>query len=103
MKSSQKKPLINEEWLVVVLGFIILFLITIVPSFMNDIKMLNVASLTTASGWINTGITFLFLLAIVYLSAVISRKSFKNIFLSFFVIFVLTLLAQLSLCKYSIL
>lgn len=95
MKSSQKKPLINEEWLVVVLGFIILFLITIVPSFMNDIKMLNVASLTTASGWINTGITFLFLLAIVYLSAVISRKSFKNIFLSFFVIFVLTLLAQL--------
>mgnify|MGYP003562498557 FL=1 len=95
MKSSQKKPLINEEWLVVVLGFIILFLITIAPSFMNDIKMLNVASLTTASGWINTGITFLFLLAIVYLSAVISRKSFKNIFLSFFVIFVLTLLAQL--------
>lgn len=94
MKTT-KKALINEEWLVVVLGFIVLLLITIMPSFMNDIKMLNVKSLTTLSGWINTGITFLFLLAIVYLSAVISRKSFKNIFLSFFVIFVLTLLAQL--------
>lgn len=93
--TTTKKALINEEWLVVVLGFIVLLLITIMPSFMNDIKMLNVKSLTTLSGWINTGITFIFLLAIVYLSAVISRKSFKNIFLSFFVIFVLTLLAQL--------
>lgn len=93
--TTTKKALINEEWLVVVLGFIVLLLITIMPSFMNDIKMLNVKSLTTLSGWINTGITFIFLLAIVYLSAFISRKPFKNVFLSFFAIFVLTLLAQL--------
>lgn len=95
MTTTQKKPFINEEWLVVVLGFIILFLIMIAPSFMSNIKMLNVSSLTTFSGWINTGVTFLFLLAIVYLSAVISRKSFKNLFISFFVIFLLTMLAQL--------
>lgn len=95
MTATQKKPFINEEWLVVVLGFIILFLIMIAPSFMSNIKMLNVSSLTTFSGWINTGVTFLFLLAIVYLSAVISRKSFKNLFISFFVIFLLTMLAQL--------
>lgn len=95
MTATQKKPFINEEWLVVVLGFIILFLIMIAPSFMSNIKMLNVSSLTTFSGWINTGVTFLFLLAIVYLAAVISRKSFKNLFISFFVIFLLTMLAQL--------
>lgn len=95
MTTTQKKPFINEEWLVVVLGFIILFLIMIAPSFMSSIKMLNVSSLTTFSGWINTGVTFLFLLAIVYLAAVISRKSFKNLFISFFVIFLLTMLAQL--------
>lgn len=95
MTTTQKKTFINEEWLVVVLGFIILFLIMIAPSFMSNIKMLNVSSLTTFSGWINTGVTFLFLLAIVYLSAVISRKSFKNLFISFFVIFLLTMLAQL--------
>lgn len=95
MTTTQKKPFINEEWLVVVLGFIILFLIMIAPSFMSNIKMLNVSSLTTFSGWINTGVTFLFLLAIVYLAAVISRKSFKNLFISFFVIFLLTMLAQL--------
>lgn len=95
MTTTQKKPFINEEWLVVVLGFVILFLIMIAPSFMSSIKMLNVSSLTTFSGWINTGVTFLFLLAIVYLAAVISRKSFKNLFISFFVIFLLTMLAQL--------
>ena len=95
MTSTIKKPFINEEWLIVVLGFIVLFLIAIAPSFMSHFKMLNVTSLTTASGWINTGITFLFLLAIIYAAAAVSRKPVKGIFVSFLLIFILTMLAQL--------
>jgi uncharacterized integral membrane protein (TIGR00698 family) len=95
MTNTVKKPFINEEWLIVVLGFIVLFLIAIAPSFMSHFKMLNVTSLTTASGWINTGITFLFLLAIIYAAAAVSRKPVKGIFVSFLLIFILTMLAQL--------
>ncbi len=95
MTNTIKKPFINEEWLIVVLGFIVLFLIAIAPSFMSHFKMLNVTSLTTASGWINTGITFLFLLAIIYAAAAVSRKPVKGIFVSFLLIFILTMLAQL--------
>lgn len=95
MTNTIKKPFINEEWLIVVLGFIVLFLIAIAPSFMSHFKMLNVTSLTTASGWINTGMTFLFLLAIIYAAAAVSRKPVKGIFVSFLLIFILTMLAQL--------
>lgn len=89
-----KKPFINEEWLVVVLGFIILGTIILIPSFMNNIKMLNVNSLQTASGWIHLGYTFVFLALIIYLAAWISGKPMKGIFVSFLLIFLLTMLAQ---------
>ncbi len=95
MTNTIKKPFINEEWLIVVLGFIVLFLIVVAPSLMNHFKMLDVTSLATASGWINTGITFLFLLAIIYAAAAVSRKPVKGIFASFLLIFILTMLAQL--------
>ncbi len=92
---TEKKPLINEEWLIVLLGFIVLGLIVIAPRFMNNIKMLNVASLTTGAGWVNTLLTFAFLFVVIVVAALVSRKPLKGLLPSFIVIFVLTLLAQL--------
>ncbi len=95
MTNTIKKPFINEEWLIVVLGFTVLLLIAVAPSFMNHFKMLNVTSLSTVSGWVNMGMTFLFLLAIIYAAAAVLRKPAKGIFVSFLLIFILTMLAQL--------
>lgn len=94
-KKVTKKPFINEEWLIVLIGFVILALCVIFPNFMNGIKMLNVKTLTTADGWLHAGYTFVFLMIIIYTSAIILKKDVKGIFLSFLVIFALTLLAQL--------
>ncbi len=96
MKSRKLKVLfLNEEWLIVLLGFVILALVAIFPEFMNNIKMLNVKTLDTASGWLNTGYTFVFLFLIILISALAMKKPAKGIFISFLVIFVLTMLAQL--------
>lgn len=94
-KTATKKPFINEEWLIVAIGLVILALCVIFPKFMNGIQMLNVKTLTTANGWLNAGYTFVFLMIIIYTSAIILKKDIKGIFLSFLVIFALTLLAQL--------
>ena len=62
MKTRKLKALfLNEEWLIVMLGFIILALIVIVPEFMVNIKMLNVKTLDTSMGWVNAVYTFVFL------------------------------------------
>lgn len=95
MKEHTKCSFINEEWLIVLLGFVILILIAVVPGWMNHIKMLNVSSLTELSGWIYLGVTFVFLFLIISLASLILNKPVKGIFLSFLVIFVLTMLAQL--------
>ncbi len=92
---TEKKPLINEEWLIVLLGFIVLALIVIAPRFMNNIKMINVSSLATGAGWLNTLLTFAFLFVVIVAAALISRKPLKGLLPSFIVIFVLTMLAQL--------
>ena len=73
-EKTVKKPLINEEWLIVLLGFIVLGLIILAPRFMNNIKMLNVSSLTTGAGWLNTALTFVFLFVVIVVAALISRK-----------------------------
>lgn len=96
MKTKKLKVLFfNEEWLIVLLGFVVLALIAIFPEFMNNIKMLNVKTLDTANGWLNTGYTFVFLFLIILISALIMKKPVKGIFFSFLVIFILTMLAQL--------
>lgn len=96
MKTRKLKALfLNEEWLIVLIGFVILALIAIFPEFMNNIKMLNIKTLDTSVGWINTAYTFVFLFLIILISALAMRKPAKGIFLSFLVIFILTMLAQL--------
>ena len=96
MKTRKLKALfLNEEWLIVLLGFVILALIAIFPGFMNDIKMLNVKTLDTANGWLNAAYTFVFLFLIILISALAMKKPVKGIFVSFLVIFVLTMVAQL--------
>lgn len=96
MKTRKLKALfLNEEWLIVLLGFVILALIAIFPEFMNNIKMLKVSTLDTATGWLNTAYTFVFLFIVILISALVMKKPVKGIFLSFLVIFILTMLAQL--------
>ncbi len=96
MKTRKLKALfLNEEWLIVLLGFVILALIAIFPEFMNNIKMLKVSTLDTATGWLNTAYTFVFLFIVILISALAMKKPVKGIFLSFLVIFILTMLAQL--------
>ena len=96
MKTRKLKALfLNEEWLIVLIGFVILALIAIFPEFMNNIKMLNIKTLDTSVGWINTAYTFVFLFLIILISALAMKKPAKGIFLSFLVIFILTMLAQL--------
>ena len=96
MKTRKLKTLfLNEEWLIVLLGFVILALIAIFPGFMNDIKMLNVKTLDTANGWLNAAYTFVFLFLIILISALAMKKPVKGIFVSFLTIFILTMIAQL--------
>ena len=96
MKTRKLKALfLNEEWLIVLLGFVILALIAIFPGFMNDIKMLNVKTLDTANGWLNAAYTFVFLFLIILISALAMKKPVKGIFISFLTIFILTMVAQL--------
>ncbi len=96
MKTRKLKALfLNEEWLIVLIGFVILALIAIFPEFMNNIKMLNIKTLDTSVGWINTAYTFVFLFLIILISVLAMKKPAKGIFLSFLVIFILTMLAQL--------
>ena len=85
--------ILNEEWLIVFIGLFILALIVLFPS--NMPKMLDVSTLSTAKGWIDTGYIFAFLMVVIYGSALLLKKPVKGIFLSFLVIFTLTLLSQL--------
>ena len=65
MKTRKLKALfLNEDWLIVALGFVVLALIAFAPSFMIHIKMLNVETLHTTSGWIDAAYTFVFLFLI---------------------------------------
>lgn len=96
MKTRKLKALfLNEEWLIVLLGFVILAFIAISPEFMYNIKMLNVKSLVTASGWINAAYTFVFLFLIILITTVVMKRPVKGLLVSFIVIFVLTMIAQL--------
>lgn len=96
MKTRKLKALfLNEEWLIVLLGFVILAFIAIFPEFMYNIKMLNVKSLVTASGWINAAYTFVFLFLIILITTIVMKRPVKGILVSFIVIFVLTMIAQL--------
>ena len=104
MKTRKLKALfLNEDWLIVALGFVVLALIAFAPSFMIHIKMLNVETLHTTSGWIDAAYTFVFLFLIILISALAMKRDVKGIFLSFMVIFVLTMLSQylasLPFCK----
>ena len=58
-------------------------------------SMLNVSSLGSLSGWLDTLYIFVFILIIITGSSAILKKPVKGIILSFLVIFLLTLLAQL--------
>ena len=96
MKTKKLKVLfLNEEWLIVLLGFVILALVAIFPEFMNNIKMLNVKTLDTATGWLNAAYTFVFLFLIILISTLVMKRPTKGLLLSFTIIFVLTMLAQL--------
>ena len=68
-ESTFWSKILNEEWLIVIIGFFILALAILFPSHMP--KMLNVSSLTTVKGWTDALYIFVFLLLIVYGSALI--------------------------------
>ena len=81
MKTRKLKALfLNEDWLIVALGFVVLALIAFAPSFMIHIKMLNVETLHTTSGWIDTIYTFVFLFLIILISALAMKRDVKGIF-----------------------
>ncbi len=92
-KCSICSKLFGEEWLIVLIGFLILALAVLFPTHIP--KMINIQGLTTPTAWLNTVYVFVFLLVIVYFSALVLHKPVKGIFLSFLVIFLLTMLAQL--------
>ncbi len=91
-KCSFWSKLFGEEWLIVIIGLALLALAVIFPAYVPS--MLKVSTLGTAAGWLDALYIFVFLLAIIYISALILHKPVKGIFLSFLVIFALTLLAQ---------
>ena len=96
MKTRKLKTLfLNEDWLIVLLGFVILALIAIAPEFMIHIKMLNIKTLDTGTGWIDAIYTFVFLFLIILISALAMKRPVKGVFMSFLVIFILTMLSQL--------
>ena len=84
MKTRKLKALfLNEEWLIVLIGLVILALIAIFPGFMNNIKMLKVSTLDTATGWINTAYTFVFLFIVIFTLKDISGNSIGKRLLGF--------------------
>lgn len=89
----KSKLRINEEWLIVVIGFFILTLAVLFPTAVP--KMLNINTLTTVAGWMDALYIFVFLFIIISISSAVLKKPVKGVFLSFLVIFILTLLAQL--------
>lgn len=92
-KCSFWSKLFGEEWLIVLIGLAILALAVIFPTHVPS--MLVVKTLGTAAGWLDALYIFVFLLAIIYIAALILHKPVKGIFFSFLVIFALTVLAQL--------
>lgn len=88
-----RKPIVGEEWLIVLIGFFLLALAVIFPTAVPE--MLKVKTLATAAGWLDAFYIFVFLFVIISLAALITRKPTKGLFLSFLVIFILTLAAQL--------
>ena len=104
-----RKALVNDEWIVVVLGFIVLALCVLFPDVMNSFKIPGIlasqssSALGSAEGWLGAVYIFLFVLALLYLSSALTGKPFKGIFLSFLVICLLTVvslaLATIPFCK----
>lgn len=90
--TNKTKIWLNEEWLIVIIGLFILALAVIFPTAVP--KMLNVKNLTTVHGWIDALYIFSFLFLTISLSSALLKKPVKGIFLSFLVIFGLTMLAQ---------
>lgn len=88
-----KKSWLNEEWLIVIIGLLLLALAVIFPTSVP--KMLKVTTLSTLGGWSDALYIFVFLYLVIVISAAVLKKPVKGILLSFFVIFVLTLVAQL--------
>lgn len=88
------KSWLNEEWLIVLIGFFILALAVLFPTAVP--KMLNVNTLTTTTGWLDALYIFVFLLLMICISSAILKKPVKGIFLSFLVIFAITMLSQLA-------
>ena len=107
--SNSRKALVNDEWIVVVLGFIVLALSVLFPSTMNSFKIPGILASQSASalgslqGWLGAVYIFVFVLALLYLAQALTGKPFKGIFLSFLVICLLTVvslaLATIPFCK----
>ena len=86
--SKTRKALVNDEWIVVVLGFIVLALCVLFPNVMNSFKIPGILASQSASalgslqGWLGAVYIFVFVLALLYLSSALTGKPFKGIFLS---------------------
>ena len=106
---NSRKALVNDEWIVVVLGFIVLALSVLFPSTMNSFKIPGIlasqsaGALGSLQGWLGAVYIFVFVLALLYLAQALTGKPFKGIFLSFLVICLLTVvslaLATIPFCK----
>ncbi|MBO7113006.1 MAG: putative sulfate exporter family transporter, partial [Bacteroidaceae bacterium] len=106
---KSRKALVNDEWIVVVLGFIVLALSVLFPNVMNSFKIPGILAAQSANalgslqGWLGAVYIFVFVLALLYLAQALTGKPFKGIFLSFLVICLLTVvslaLATIPFCK----
>lgn len=98
MSKSPTKLSINEDWTVVILGFLIIIIsvsgwVLPVPAFKWDnsadltTKVLSVQNLTTI------GLQFLYILFIASLGALIMRRSVKNLLIVLPIVYLLTIIA----------
>ena len=84
---NSRKALVNDEWIVVVLGFIVLALSVLFPDVMNSFKIPGILAAQSASalgslqGWLGAVYIFVFVLALLYLAQALTGKPFKGIFL----------------------
>ena len=80
----------NEDWVIVYAGAVVLLLATLFPEYMPTMPK----ELGSAASWLKAATMFASILGLTYLCQAVLRRKMVGIFLSLFVIFTLSLGAQ---------
>ena len=80
----------NEDWVIVYAGAVVLLLATLFPEYMPTMPK----ELGSAASWLKAATMFASILGLTYLCQAVLRRKMVGIFLSLFVIFTLSLCAQ---------